>query len=197
MEFEPCLWEAADEPRRIDEASGRVRQVWFPGVHSDVGGGYPVCGLSDTTLLWMTTEARARGLVFDQHLLDVYVECGKPAEPNDSLTTAYRVMNAVSEAHMRSTRGTRRFTHGWRRLDPPPTLERDERAIGVRIASTAARKFREDPDYQHPNLLEFAERTAAFSGWEQEVVPLPRSVLPSQRTPEEAPAETPTPSETV
>jgi hypothetical protein len=197
MEFEPCLWEAADEPRSVDESSGRVLQVWFPGVHSDVGGGYPVTGLSDTTLLWMTTEARARGLVFDQRLLDVYVECGKPAEPNDSLTTAYRVMSAASDVHVTLTRGTRRFTQGWRRLDPPPRLQQDQRPVGVRLSSTAATRYREDPDYRHPNLVEFAEQTSGFQGWELEVVPRPRTVLPSQRAPDQTPATRPEPSETV
>jgi fused signal recognition particle receptor len=36
-----------------------VQQVWFPGAHSDVGGGYPVgdeSGLSDATLEWMAKE---------------------------------------------------------------------------------------------------------------------------------------------
>ena len=61
LKFEPCVWEAAEQDRVRDEAGGRVEQVWFPGVHSDVGGGLAVSGLSDTTLLWMATEARRRG----------------------------------------------------------------------------------------------------------------------------------------
>ena len=42
-------------------------QVWFPGVHCDVGGGYPdtECGLSDVTLQWMVREAEAMQLKFD------------------------------------------------------------------------------------------------------------------------------------
>jgi len=34
-----------------------VRQVWFCGVHTDVGGGYPETGLSDIPLLWMVDRA--------------------------------------------------------------------------------------------------------------------------------------------
>ena len=30
-------------------AGQRVLQVWFPGVHSDVGGGYPDKGIGDIT----------------------------------------------------------------------------------------------------------------------------------------------------
>ncbi len=48
------------------EASTDVRQVWFSGVHSDVGGGYPEgeSGLSLIPLAWMVREAQARGLTF-------------------------------------------------------------------------------------------------------------------------------------
>ena len=43
----------------------RVKQVGFEGVHSDVGGGYDDDGLSNTTLRWMTDQAKEAGLVFD------------------------------------------------------------------------------------------------------------------------------------
>jgi uncharacterized protein (DUF2235 family) len=41
-----------------------VKQVWFAGVHSDVGGGYPESesGLSKFPLLWMIDEAVSAGL---------------------------------------------------------------------------------------------------------------------------------------
>lgn len=41
-----------------------IKQVWFAGVHSDVGGGYPEreSGLSKYPLLWMMEEAIAAGL---------------------------------------------------------------------------------------------------------------------------------------
>jgi len=47
-----------------------VEQVYFCGVHCDVGGGYPDdagtgTALSDITLSWMMAKARALGLVFD------------------------------------------------------------------------------------------------------------------------------------
>ncbi|MEN3350451.1 MAG: hypothetical protein V7632_4086 [Bradyrhizobium sp.] len=45
----------------IDEE--RLSQVWFVGVHSDVGGGYPQDGLSFYTLDWMIDRARVYGLV--------------------------------------------------------------------------------------------------------------------------------------
>jgi len=44
-----------------------IKQVWFPGVHCDVGGGYPEpeSGLSKITLEWMLNEAVAAGLLTD------------------------------------------------------------------------------------------------------------------------------------
>lgn len=53
--FTPTLWTGI---------GGRpnVKQVWFPGVHSDVGGGYAETGLSDCALKWMMDEAIQLGL---------------------------------------------------------------------------------------------------------------------------------------
>jgi hypothetical protein len=45
-----------------------VKQVWFPGVHSDVGGGYRETGLSDSALKWMIEEAAALGLGFNEQM---------------------------------------------------------------------------------------------------------------------------------
>ena len=56
--FQPTLW--------TDVPAGRdVQQLWFPGVHSDVGGGYRECGLADGALQWMIEEAAHCGLQFN------------------------------------------------------------------------------------------------------------------------------------
>ena len=55
--FAPTLWNQPNDGERL-------KQVWFPGVHSDVGGGYREPGLADGALAWMIGEARAAGLVF-------------------------------------------------------------------------------------------------------------------------------------
>ena len=52
----------------IQEAPARnLKQVWFAGVHSDVGGGYPEAesGLAKITLKWMLREAGQAGLLLD------------------------------------------------------------------------------------------------------------------------------------
>jgi uncharacterized protein (DUF2235 family) len=43
-------------------SDSRVRQVWFTGVHADVGGGYKKSGLSDIPLQWMVDSAYGHGL---------------------------------------------------------------------------------------------------------------------------------------
>ncbi len=58
----PALW--SDKPN-VD-----VKQVWFAGVHSDVGGGYKNRGLSDCASSWMVAEAANCGLQFESHFLD-------------------------------------------------------------------------------------------------------------------------------
>lgn len=50
-------------PVRFDIArSGaeRIKEVWFAGVHSDVGGGYPEDDLAHVPLLWMLQELQGR-----------------------------------------------------------------------------------------------------------------------------------------
>lgn len=41
-----------------------AQEVWFPGVHSDVGGGYVECDLSNGALKWMIEESMAFDLEF-------------------------------------------------------------------------------------------------------------------------------------
>jgi uncharacterized protein (DUF2235 family) len=51
-----------------------LKQVWFAGVHSDVGGSYPErdSGLSKIALRWMLCEAQSAGLMLDpQKVTDV------------------------------------------------------------------------------------------------------------------------------
>ena len=55
--FEAFLW---DESQASPEQT--IEQVWFPGVHSDVGGWYEERGLSDISLRWMLLKAEAAGM---------------------------------------------------------------------------------------------------------------------------------------
>ena len=55
--FKPTLWVQQD-----DAQDQTLEQVWFAGVHCDVGGGYSDPGLSEIPLLWMAEKARSCGL---------------------------------------------------------------------------------------------------------------------------------------
>jgi|GEM_PF-1647266 len=43
----------------------RVRQIWYSGSHSNVGGGYPKQGLAHVSLGWIAAEATAEGLLLE------------------------------------------------------------------------------------------------------------------------------------
>jgi hypothetical protein len=53
MEFEAAVWR---QPQHRGYLT--VEQVWFPGVHANIGGGYQCRGLSDLTLDWMIRRLR-------------------------------------------------------------------------------------------------------------------------------------------
>ncbi len=57
--FWPLLWDEVREQALVangEVSKDRLKQVWFAGVHSDVGGGYPDESLSYIPLLWMMDE---------------------------------------------------------------------------------------------------------------------------------------------
>lgn len=52
--FAPALWEGSEQT----VVNRTIEQVWFPGVHSNIGGGYDDHKLSDVTLQWMLRRVR-------------------------------------------------------------------------------------------------------------------------------------------
>jgi uncharacterized protein (DUF2235 family) len=84
-EFPATLWTSAPV------AGQTLKQVYFCGVHCDVGGGYPDdagtgTALSDITFSWMMDNAQKLGLVFDQGVLASY-PC--PIDKKDALDTLH------------------------------------------------------------------------------------------------------------
>jgi uncharacterized protein (DUF2235 family) len=71
--FKPELWDESG----VDTATQSIKQVWFPGVHTDIGGGYPECGLSDLSLAWMVKEATdiPHPIIVDQAALGLSPNC--------------------------------------------------------------------------------------------------------------------------
>jgi uncharacterized protein (DUF2235 family) len=86
-----------------------IKQVWFPGVHGDVGGGYveSESGLAKIALQWMLDEARTAGLVTDKSREDLvlgrkgsgYVAPNPKADPHESLTWPWWPAEFVYKRH--------------------------------------------------------------------------------------------------
>lgn len=108
-----------------------IIEIWFPGVHCDVGGGYPEAqgALSKLSLEWMIGEARRRGAMFDQGRVDLVLgRSGKgyaPADPNgpihESLTPAWWPAEFVPKKHWDKDSGKSQFRPNlFRRRHFPP-----------------------------------------------------------------------------
>jgi uncharacterized protein (DUF2235 family) len=111
--FVPTLWvEKRDEHGKVEPRPEhqRVSQVWFAGVHSDVGGGYHDPALSEIPLRWMVDRARDCGLVLEPDHLAVVpaaaADLGRrrdgveiapdPCGPkHDSMTFFYRLLRPL------------------------------------------------------------------------------------------------------
>jgi hypothetical protein len=173
LKFAPSLWEAPSEVEGPPTEDPRVKQVWFEGAHSDVGGGYAETGLSDTALLWMVKEAHAAGLVFDPTLLGTYVDSGSDPICHNPLSLMFKADNEILEAkdHLPWQRHLdAEFSHGMRVLTNP-------RALSVRVAYSAVRHLQDDTDYAPSNLTALAAETNGFAEILEHVVPLPEAGL--------------------
>jgi uncharacterized protein (DUF2235 family) len=83
--FRSNLWMPKDPPAQTGPKD--LKQVWFPGVHCDVGGGYPEAesGLSKIPLQWMLREAEAAGLICEPTKRDaVFGQAGGGYAPPDA-----------------------------------------------------------------------------------------------------------------
>jgi len=58
---------------KVDPLHKNLKEVYFAGVHSDVGGGYPEESLSKISLEWIMNEAKNEGLKLVKDNVDKYV----------------------------------------------------------------------------------------------------------------------------
>jgi len=79
--FHPVLIDedGLEEKTHIDQES--VTQVWFAGVHSNVGGSYPDDSLAHVPMQWMADEARKHGLRLHKVYTDVWLARSDPHGP--------------------------------------------------------------------------------------------------------------------
>ena len=97
----------------VDRTKGQAQdilQVWFSGVHADIGGGYPEAqsAISKYPLLWMIDEAVRSGLTVNQQSVNQlawgiqrrnspfsYVAPDYRADAHDSMNVAWRALECV------------------------------------------------------------------------------------------------------
>lgn len=87
--FAPTLWVRQKNDELV--AGQTVEQVWFPGVHSNVGGSYSDAGLSDIAMDWMVKRVnRLTGLDFDDAYLADAVKPNAFARGVESRSALYK-----------------------------------------------------------------------------------------------------------
>ncbi len=140
--FAPTLWEYTPKEGQV------VRQAWFAGAHSDVGGGYVESGTSDIPLAWMIEGARAAGLAFDAEVL-----AANPLRP-DPLGTLHD-----------SKTGLYMFTSGIQReigVNTSTSRREGRKAGGVdatqSVHATVLERWDSDRGYRPPSLHSYFRR---------------------------------------
>lgn len=111
-----------------------LKQIWFPGVHCDVGGGYPEMesGLSKISLQWMLREASDAGLLVEPGKRDTvlgqsgggYAAPDANAKIHESLKGFWWLAEFLLKRHYNWKKGEweHRMNLGRRRTIPPGSL---------------------------------------------------------------------------
>lgn len=137
-----------------------IKQVWFAGVHSDVGGSYAPAdsGLSQITLEWMLCEAVPLGLLVDPSKANqvlareplTTIPPPPPIPPNPaakinvSLKGAWWILEFLPHSYYDFVTKKVKWgiPLGARRVIPPDSV----------FHETVVEKVKVDPDYKPPNL---------------------------------------------
>jgi uncharacterized protein (DUF2235 family) len=84
--FHPMLWD-----RELKDYQ-TMKQIWFCGMHSDIGGGYKTQELSDIPLVWMITESQRFGLrIYPRHKEEINPDPnGKMHDSRSGISRFYR-----------------------------------------------------------------------------------------------------------
>lgn len=125
--FRPDLWTPgqsyAPNPFAMHIAAPQnFKEVWFPGVHGDVGGGYPEASshLAKIPLVWMIREAAGAGLEFNTATVNRLVLGKQGKRPHK-----YVPPDPLARAH-------ESMTFGWELLEYLPQRARPD-SIGPSV----------------------------------------------------------------
>lgn len=82
-----------DENDEDEAAAQDIEELWFPGCHADLGGGWPLANgeespLSHAPLVWMVREAQRAGIDFDQSKMHA-LGCCDSNDDDDMPKTGY------------------------------------------------------------------------------------------------------------
>ena len=118
-----CFHALALDEQRLPFLPTRLNgayEVWFRGVHSDVGGGNGNRGLNDIALKWMMCKARAAGLpIADSDILALQPD--PSVDPNDD----FRLLDVRNIAGVDRRHYTAADRDGWRCAPPTCAVETD------------------------------------------------------------------------
>ncbi|MBI5261085.1 MAG: DUF2235 domain-containing protein [Bradyrhizobium sp.] len=139
------------------------RQVWFAGVHADIGGGYPEAesALSKYPLLWMIEEAVACGLAVNRQTVNhlawgiprkgspyTYVAPGVEGELHDSMKPLWRVLEYLPKRDRYKEWKERPSFLGLYIPDAEPRVIPE----GAYIHESVVKRIGAVPDYRPVNL---------------------------------------------
>jgi uncharacterized protein (DUF2235 family) len=141
-EPQPYMHNPFMDPGKAEQQD--ILQVWFAGVHADIGGGYPEkeSGLSKYPLLWMIDEACKCGLTVNTQTVKQlawgvqrkgspfsYVEPDFRADAHNSMTMAWRVLEYLPKSDRYKEWPQRRSHFGFYIPDSEPRLIPDDAVI--------------------------------------------------------------------
>ncbi|NJP49609.1 DUF2235 domain-containing protein [Streptomyces sp. SBST2-5] len=143
--FRPALWH---QRPGVAGQGQELKQVWFAGAHSDVGGGYKETGLCDIALLWMVDQARRYGLEFDTEVLS---EAGpKVMRPQESVDFQVRP-DTAGPLHFSRT-GLYRLSRPAHRALGAAVNDQGEPDGNEFLAVPAKERYDRDAGYRPPGL---------------------------------------------
>lgn len=160
--FNPQLFPSGSEhwPDRFQKKSSvtqDVKEVWFSGVHGDIGGGYPETKseLAKIPLHWMIEETKPLGLKFNTRTVNSivlgktktapYVAPNPLATPNVSMTRGWKVLEYIPRKYGAFDPDGNR---GWYL----PRARKRRVPDGAQIHHTVFERRGTSSDYPQPNI---------------------------------------------
>lgn len=163
--FQPQLWPSGQDfwggPFKTKKAKPQdVKEVWFSGVHGDIGGGYPErdSHLAKIPLEWMISETKKLGLTFKTRTVNEivlgknpdkdYVEPDPLAPRNESMNVAWSVVEFLPRRLSAGKTTSRPTLLGWY----VPRFEGRTIPSGATVHNSVFKRRGTASDFDQPNL---------------------------------------------